>query len=121
MKSKIIEYWGIGINCVVIFIFLAVAIFPFIYNEHLSSLGRFSKTIEIGEQEEIVVKKFQNFQIEYSSSTSVDEGYYSIDLYGEKIPESRIISLYQESIFEDIQFRVLFKDQKVVQMIFISD
>lgn len=119
-KTKTLR-WLIGVGLSVPLVLLAITIFPFYYNENISPLGRFSKKVEIGMSEEKALEKINYFQSEHDGTTTINYRFSSIDLYGENIAESRIVSLHQESIFENIQFRVLFKDQLVAQKVLISD
>lgn len=100
---------------------LAIAIYPFIHSEHISSLGRFSKTIEIGHSEDSVSAAFNSFQKENFSTTKINETIATIDLYGRKTEGRRIISLYQDGLFDNIEFRVLFENNIVAQKAFIGD
>lgn len=111
----------VSIGIAIPMILLTVALYPFIHNEYISSLGRFSKTIELGQTEPEVLVSLQNFQAKHSENTEIRDVLSTIDLYGERGEEVRIVSLYQESLFENIEFRVLFKNSSVAQKIFISD
>ena len=103
------------------FVFLMIAFFPFFYNEHIASLGRFSKSISEGQNEIAAVEAMLSFEKKYSDSSKLYDGISSVDLYGDKIEESRVVSLVQDNLFDDIQLRVMFKDEKVYQVVVISD
>lgn len=100
---------------------LMLGFFPMYYNQHLTDLGRFSKTVRIGMPEDATTLKIKNFQEHHRATTELVFGYYEYDLYGNSVSKSRVASLIQKSLFEDVQFRVMFKEGKVYQKILVSD
>lgn len=114
-------YWLMTITLGTTLGLVFIGLFPFIYNEHLTPLGRFSKAIEIGDSEEKVATALKAFQTQHSEITKIYDTVDNVDLYGNKIDSARVIVIYQKSLFDDMELSVLFQNKKITQKLFVGD
>ena len=84
--------------------------YPFFHNEFLHPLGRLSRDIEVGQTCDQVSEMFTIYMREHavSSRASASEHQLTHDLlrHHKDLPPSRGLSLYDESVFDDLQIRV---------------
>ena len=118
-SSKSVRVW-IALLFALICIF-AVPFFPILYNSYFTSLGRFSATVSVGDSETRVDLRMKEFQEQHDHNTIYRERVARFDLYGESIDPTRVVSLRQESIFDDIEFQVLFSNGAVAQTVYVGD
>ena len=83
--------------------------YPYLHNHYLHPVGRLSRQIEVGQPCDLVARKFAAHVKNEAGSSQAQ--YFAHDLthdllFTEEIPPSRGLSLYDVSVFDDLQIRV---------------
>lgn len=111
----------------VVFVAVVSGLYPYVHNRWVHPLGRLAGRIEVGDRYEDVRREFAAYYVAQrrlgNRDVQLADGVTRMALEdGRRVPEGRLLHLYDTSLFDDVQLGVRFDpERRVAEVRFIGD